>query len=173
MNDVMTNIITRRSVRKYLDKKVEMQILDEIISAGLYAPSARNVQPWQFTVIQDVDKLEELRAAIAKALDRPDYNRFYNAPLFIIVTVPEDYRFGDSDTSCVLENMFLAAHSYGVGSVWINQLRDCCNDPEVRKLLTSYGIPESHVCYGCGAFGYADGEVSPDRVNKGVVKYAD
>lgn len=90
--------------------------------------------------------------------------------MFIIVTVPEDYRHGAVDTACVLENIFLAAHSEGVGSVWINQLKDCCNEPNVRAVLTSLGIPENHVCYGCAAIGYADCELPKDRENKGIVK---
>lgn len=169
MNEILKNIKTRRSVRKYSDKKVPAEVIDDILTAGLYAPSAMNNQSWMLTVVDDTEKLENLKNAIAKALDRPDYHRFYNAPLFIIVTVPADYRHGAVDSACVLENMFLAAHADGVGSVWINQLRDCCDDSEVRNILTSFGIPEDHVCYGCGAFGYADCQVPEDRVNKGII----
>ena len=171
MNEVLQNIITRRSVRKFTDISITDDILDEILTAGLYAPSAMNTQPWLLTVVRDMEKLEMLRKAIAKALDRPDYHRFYNAPVLVIVTVPVDYRHGIADTACVLENMFLAAHAESIGSVWINQLKDCCNDQEVRKILTSFGIPEDHVCYGCGAFGYADGDVPTDRVNKEKINF--
>lgn len=170
MNEVLNNIKTRRSVRKFLEKEIPTEILDEIITAGLYAPSAMNTQLWQLTVLKNDEKIVNLQKAVAKALDRPDYHRFYGAPVFVIVTVPEDYRHGAVDTACVLENIFLAAHSLEVGSVWINQLRDCCNDIEVRKLLTSFGIPENHVCFGCAALGYADCQLPSDRENKGIVK---
>lgn len=171
MNEILKNLVTRRSVRKYKSEPVAKDALDNIITAGLYAPSAMNTQYWQLTVVDDVEKLETLRNAMAKALGRPDYNRFYGAPVMIIVTVPADYTLGEVDSACVLENMFLAAHAEGVGSVWINQLRDCCNDPDVRAILTSYGIPENHVSYGSGAFGYADCELPADRVNKGKVVF--
>ena len=170
MNEILKNIKTRRSCRKFRNEMVSNEILDEIISAGLYAPSAMNTQLWQITVVKNDEKIVSLQKAVAKALDRPDYHRFYSAPVFIIVTVPEDYRHGAVDTACVLENMFLAAHSLGVASVWINQLRDSCNDSEVRALMTSFGIPENHVCFGCAAIGYADCELPSDRENKGVVR---
>lgn len=171
MNEVFYNIITRRSVRKFADSPVPDDILEEILTAGLYAPSAMNTQPWLLTVVRHPEKLESLRKAIAKALERPDYHKFYGAPVLVIVTVPADYRHGIADTACVLENMFLAAHAECVGSVWINQLKDCCNDPEVRSILTAFGIPKNHVCYGCGAFGYADGDVPSDRMNKGKINF--
>lgn len=170
MNEILKNIKTRRSCRKFRNEMVSNEILDEIISAGLYAPSAMNTQLWQITVVENDEKIVSLQKAVAKALDRPDYHRFYGAPVFIIVTVPEDYRHGAVDTACVLENMFLSAHSMGVASVWINQLRDSCNDSEVRALMTSFGIPENHVCFGCAAIGYADCELPSDRENKGVVR---
>lgn len=51
--------------------------------------------------------------------------------------------------------MFLAAHSLEIGSVWINQLYDTCNEPEVRRQLTALGLPESATVIGCAALGYA------------------
>ena len=170
MNEILKNIATRRSVRKFSQKEISEEILNDIITAGLYAPSAMNTQLWQITVVKNDDKIVGLQKAIAKALDRPDYHRFYGAPVFIIVTVPRDYRHGAVDTACVLQNMFLAAHSVGVGSVWINQIRDSYDDPGVRAILTDLGIPEDHVCFGCAAIGYADCELPADRENKGVVK---
>ena len=170
MNEILKNIATRRSLRKFSQKEIPEEILNNIITAGLYAPSAMNTQLWQITVVKNDDKIVSLQKAIAKALDRPDYHRFYGAPVFIIVTVPADYRHGAVDTACVLQNMFLAAHSVGVGSVWINQIRDSYDDPGVRAILTDLGIPEDHVCFGCAAIGYADWELPADRENKGIVK---
>ena len=170
MNEIIRNIKTRRSVRKFSGMAVPSEILDEIITAGLYAPSAMNTQLWQITVVKNEEKIVELQNAISVALERPDYHRFYGAPVFVIVSIPDDYRHGAVDTACVLENMFLAAHSLGVGTVWINQVRDSYNHPEVRSVLTSLGIPENHACYGCVAIGYADCELPSDRENKGIVK---
>jgi len=56
--------------------------------------------------------------------------------------------------------MFLAAHSLGIGSCWINQLGTTCDDPEVREFISSLGVPENHKVYGCVALGYADPKIS-------------
>ena len=53
--------------------------------------------------------------------------------------------------------MMLAAHSMGLGTVWINQLKDTCGDAGVRKLLTAFGVPEDHDVYACCAIGTALG----------------
>ncbi len=60
--------------------------------------------------------------------------------------------------------MMLAAHSMGLGTVWINQLKDTCGDAGVRKLLTAFGVPEDHDVYACCAIGTAlGGAKAPDR----------
>ena len=69
------------------------------------------------------------------------------------------------DCACAIENMFLAAHSLGIGSCWINQLGTTCDDPEVRAFITSLGVPENHKGYGCVALGYADSNI-PMKENK-------
>ena len=60
---------------------------------------------------------------------------------------------GMEDNACALENIFLAAHSFCIGSVWINQLRDICEEEEVRDILTDWGIPENHQVFGMAALG--------------------
>ena len=64
------------------------------------------------------------------------------------------------DCACAIENMFLAAHSLGIGSCWINQLGTTCDDPEVREFISSLGVPENNKVYGCVALGYADPKIS-------------
>ena len=68
------------------------------------------------------------------------------------------------DCACAMENMMLAAHSMGLGTVWSNQLKDTCGDAGVRKLLTAFGVPEDHDVYACCAIGTAlGGAKAPDR----------
>lgn len=66
---------------------------------------------------------------------------------------------------------FLAAKSLGIGSCWINQLGQTCDDPDVRAFLTKLGVPESHKVYGCAALGYApaDAPVKEKKVKEGTV----
>ena len=64
MNEVMKNILTRRSVRAFSDRPVERDVLDDIVKAALCAPSAMNRQTWKFTVVTNGKKIKELADAI-------------------------------------------------------------------------------------------------------------
>lgn len=172
MSQTFEAIKTRRSTRAYQDKPLPKNDLEQILTAGLYAPSANNTQNWQFTVVEDVAKLTELQKAVGAALGNPSYHRFYNAPVLVVVSAPKDYSHAMADCSCALENIFLAAHDLGIGSVWINQLTDTYDSPEVRAVLDRFGVPESHQVCGCAALGYAVSEPAKDRENKGVIVYA-
>lgn len=154
MNTVMENLLTRRSIRAFEDREIPREKLDQILKAAQYAPSAMNRQTWQFTAVLNRTKIQELAEAIGKALGRDNYN-MYEPQAIIITSNLRDARFGIDDNACALENIFLAAHSFGIGSVWINQLRDACDDPYVRQMLRDFGIPDDHTTYGIAALGYA------------------
>lgn len=72
-----------------------------------------------------------------------------------------------------MENIMLAAHSFGIGSVWINQVRDVCDTPEVRSILGEWEIPDSHVIFGIAALGYAKGPVNQNPEKTGPVHFVD
>lgn len=153
MNPVMENLLTRRSVRAFEKKAIPADELDQILQAAIYAPSGMGRQTWQFTVVTDREKIQKLAAIVEKELARPGYDMY--APEVIIIPSNErDSRFGLEDNACALENIFLAAHSFGIGSVWINQIRDICDSPSARALLKEWGVPDSHVVYGIAALGY-------------------
>lgn len=93
---------------------------------------------------------------MGKALGNEKYDMYKPAALII----PSNELIGDTgitswDNACALENIFLAAHSMGLGTVWINQLSDTCDVPEVRAVLTEFGVPENHKVFGIAAIGYA------------------
>ena len=168
MNSVMENLLTRRSVRAFEKKEIPADELDQILQAALYAPSGMGRQTWQFTVVTDREKIQKLAAVVKKELNRPGYDMY--APEVIIIPSNErDNRFGKEDNACALENIFLAAHSLGIGSVWINQLRGICDKPEIRAILREWKIPDDHVIYGLAALGYAASEPSQDVEKRGIV----
>lgn len=153
MNAIMENLLTRRSVRAFEKKEIPSDTLEQLLKAACYAPSGMGRQTWQFTAVTDREKIQKLAAAVEKELGREGYDMY--APEAIIIPSNErDSRFGMEDNACALENIFLAAHSFGIGSVWINQLRDICDTPAVRSLLSEWGVPDSHVVYGIAALGY-------------------
>ena len=71
MNDIILNILERRSIRQYEDKAVSKETMAEILNAGAWAPSAMNRQTWRLTGIIDPEKVQKLAAAVKKALGAP------------------------------------------------------------------------------------------------------
>lgn len=183
---VLNNILTRRSIRKFQSAPIPRESLEKIVEAGLYAPSARNSQPWHLTVVSGQDRLAritaELKAAVARMPDNPykevvgsaAYSVNYGAaPVFIIVSAaPDSSPVVVADCSLALGTMFLAAHALGIGSCWINQLGIACDEPGFRAFLTQLGVPAQNRIYGCGAFGFAEGDAPPAPARKeGRVTY--
>lgn len=153
MNSVIENILTRRSIRAFTEKEISKEDLDILVKCALYAPSARNLQTWKFTVLSKKEDIRELTAVIGKTLGREGYD-MYNPAALIIPSNKADSPYGRDDNACALQNIFLAAHSLGIGSVWINQLNGICGETEVRKVLNKFEIPEDHIVFGMAALGY-------------------
>lgn len=120
--DAIEMLLTRRSIRKFKTDEVPRETLEKIIKCAKASPTGMNKQERLFTVVTKEEDIQKLAAAIAKSLDRDDYHIYY-AKALIIVTVPEDLKLGDADTSTAMENIYLASHALGLASVWINQLR--------------------------------------------------
>lgn len=169
MNQIMENILTRRSIRAFNEQAIPREELEQILQAAIYAPSGMNKQTWHFTAIVNREKIQELAGLIEKSLGRKNYN-FYKPAVLVLASNERDSKWGKEDNACALENMFLAAHSFGIGSVWINQLQDICDEEEIRAYLREVGIPEEHVVYGIGAFGYAAVENNKPVEKKGIIR---
>ncbi|MBQ8828048.1 MAG: nitroreductase [Clostridia bacterium] len=172
MNETVQNIYTLRSVREFKSCRIPEELLRVIADTARYAPSGMNRQEWKFTVVQNKVLIAKLAKAITNELDRePDYN-FYGADAIVISSAPKDSRFAVEDCACALENMFLAAHSLGVGSVWINQLKGICDVPEIRCILDELNIPGNYASFGIAALGYAQDEPK-GKVEKrsGIIDY--
>ena len=166
MNATIENILSLRSIRSFQDKPLKEEDLKTIMDCALHAPSARGLQTWKFTVIESREKIQELAKAMGEALGRAGYD-MYQPQVIIIPSNERTSPYGMEDNACALENIFLAAASLGIGSVWINQLRDVCDEPAVRSLLREYHIPDEHVVYGLAALGYGNGEPAPkERIGK-------
>lgn len=166
MNETVNSIMNRRSVRSFTDQKIPRPELETIVDAARYAPSAMNRQLCRFTVVQDKAKINCLAEAIRQKLNRDSGYNFYKPDCLIIASTPEDNQHGIEDCACALENMFLAAHSLGIGSVWINQLKGICNEPEIRAVLDELKIPENHLVFGMAALGYPAAEIlRPEKRN--------
>lgn len=156
MNPVMQAILTRRSIRKFQDKPIPQNVLNMILQAGYYAPSGHNMQTWRFTVIVDKEKIARLKdtAQIAAHKKGVNFYGFENPVCLILISNDERNLLGCQDASCAAENIFLAAHSYGIGSVWLNPLMTLRNEEPVKGLLDEFGIPANHKIWCMAALGY-------------------
>ena len=123
---------------------------------------------WHFTVIYNAEKSLKLARAVAEADNRgPEYN-FYGAPVNIIISYKRDEHHALVDGAAAMENLLLMATELGLGSCWINQVRDQCDVPAVRALLTEYGTPEDHIVTCSAAIGYIAKETQPHERREGV-----
>ena len=125
--------------------------------------------PVALTVIYNAEKSLKLARAVAEADNRgPEYN-FYGAPVNIIISYKRDEHHALVDGAAAMENLLLMATELGLGSCWINQLRETCDVPEVRALLTEYGVPEDHIVVCSAAIGYIEKETPAKPRHEGLV----
>lgn len=171
MNDLIQLILSRRSIRKFKQTPISKKDLELIVEAGLAAPSGKNQQTWKFTVITSTLEIQKLADAIGKVLSRENYN-FYKPTALIIPSNLKESPWGRDDNACALQNIFLAAHSLQIGSVWINQLKDICDHELIRPILDSFEIPKNHVVYGLAALGYPETEVKQIE-RKGLIHFVE
>lgn len=179
MNKVIENILTRRSIRKYQDRQIKVEELEQILLAGSYAPSGMNMQSWKFIAIQNKEVLKEVNEAIRQTIllnkDNPYYERLlekakdeksnflFNAPTYVIVSNLKDNPNAMADSALAIGNMMLAAHSLGIGSCWLNQLPRLCQYSPMREFLSKIGVPEDHLVFGSFTLGYPDEVVNKTK----------
>lgn len=166
-NEVINNIFTRRSVRNFSDKAVDIESIKTIIETAEYAPSGMNKQSWKFTAVMNQEIIKELYTTMEKVLGRENYT-FYNSQVLIIPSNERESKWGCEDNACALQNIFLSAHSLDIGSYWINQLNGICDHEEIRPILDKLQIPQEHIVYGFAGLGYSSTEPR-GKVNKKAI----
>lgn len=177
MNETIKLIKERRSVRVFKEDQISDEVLNEILEAGLYAPSAMNAQSWHFTVIQNHEVLEKITVAAKETFSKLDsphfkslatndkYKVFYNAPTAIIISGDSKSYSPELDCSAAAENIMLAAKALGVGSCWIGSMQYIFGNGNNDALKKDLEIPEGFKPLIAISLGYAANETSkaPDR----------
>lgn len=147
----------RRSVRAFKKQDVPEEIVEKLIDAARWAPSAGNIQPWEFVIIRKQNVKEDL----AKAADQAFVEE---APVVIVVCVNEKLSsmgygvrgrtlYCIQDTAAAIQNILLTAHSLGLGSCWIGAF----NEDEAKKAVNA---PEGIRPVAIIPVGYADETLS-------------
>ncbi len=127
--DAWQCLMSRRSVRKFTDQPVENEVLQQIFEAARYAPSWANTQCWEFIVVRDQEVKEKLAATMPEG--NPARKAAVQAPVMLAILGKhrlsgfykgkEATNKGDTwymyDVGLATENLALAAHALGLGSV--------------------------------------------------------
>jgi len=148
--DVFEAIENRRSVRKYKQKTISKEIIKKLINVARLAPSAINIQPWEFIAITNTETLN-------KIADITDHGKFIvNAPLCIAIFC-RDTKYYLEDGSAAVENILIAATALGLGTCWVAGDKKAYAD-EIRKLLS---VPIDHKLVVLVPVGYPDEDSIP------------
>jgi nitroreductase len=134
--DVVEAIIGRRSIRAFKNEDISAETVDKLLDASRWAPSAGNIQPWEFIIVRK----SETKARLVKAA--LDQSFIETAPVVIVVCADEDRssrRYGPrgktlyciQDTAAAAQNILLTAHSLGLGTCWVGAF----NEDETRTIL--------------------------------------
>lgn len=180
MNSVIQTIKGRRSVRNFEEKEVNKELIQEIIQAGKFAPSAEDRQPWRFIVITNRDHIQELSLMVKEELKKLLKRRFikkfsikelkeegilkllygvsffemdlifFDAPVVIFILTKNEL-FNNESCACCAQNMMLAAHSMGLGSCWIGFASVL---GVKKKTMQKIGAPDGYHIAATLAMGY-------------------
>lgn len=172
MNEIIENIKTRKSVKKYKNDMVNQEMIDIISEAGTYAPSGMNKQSpiiLQITNKKMRDKLSKINAQVAGMPE--NFDPFYNAPAVLVVLADKNIPTYIYDGSLVMENMMLAANSLGLGSCWIHRAKETFETEEGKQILKDLGIEGNYEGIANCIVGYPDIEpISHPRKEKYIYK---
>ncbi len=160
-------LFSRRSIRKYTDKKVDKSKIEKIIKAGMYAPSAVNKQPWHFLVFEDKKKVSEIIQV------HPNAGMLEKASAGILICFDKDLQhddgYGPVDCSAATQNMLLAAHGLGLGACWIGVYPRAARIDALHKL---FSLPEHVVPFAVISIGYpAQERKTPNRFDENRIHY--
>lgn len=134
--DVLEAVKSRRSIRAFKNQDVSAEIVEKLIHAAQWAPSAGNIQPWEFIIVRKPEIKERLaKAALGQMF-------IEKAPVVIIVCANEDHSsqgyglrgktlYCIQDTAAAIQNIHLTAYSLGLGTCWVGAFKE----EETREIL--------------------------------------
>lgn len=157
MSEVINNMKTRRSIRKYKPDMIPENVLNRIIEAGTYAATGMGKQSPIIIAVMNKeirDKFSKMNAEIMGV----DSDPFYGAPVVLIVLADKARPTYVYDGSLVMGNLMLAAHAEGIGSCWIHRAKEEFESAEGKAFLKSLGIEGDYEGIGHCVLGYTDGE---------------
>ncbi|MCL2549546.1 MAG: nitroreductase family protein [Methanimicrococcus sp.] len=165
--DAMEAIYTRRSVRKYQNKPVPMELIEEAVKAAMFAPSARNQQPWDFIIIDKKELMDEVPEF------SPHAGMSKGAPAGVLICFNKEYEsaegFFPQDLGAATQNLLLALHAGGLGAVWTGVYP---REERMAGFVKMFNLPANVIPYAFVVIGYPEkAPEKADRFKKERVRY--
>ena len=167
MNETLNSLKTRRSIRSYLPKQVEKDLLDQVLEAGTYAPTGGGQQVPVIVAVQDPNTVKQLSKMNAKVIGN-DSDPFYGAPSVLVVLAERTRRTYLLDGAAVMTTLVNAAHAVGLGSCWIHRAKEMFESEEGKALLAKWGLSGDYEGIGNVIVGYPAGpapQPAPRKAN--------
>ncbi|MBQ8658360.1 MAG: nitroreductase [Clostridia bacterium] len=168
MNEVLKTIKERVSVKKYKTDPVAPELIEQIVEAGLCAPSGLNAQSAIVLAVTNKELRDELSFLNAGKDPFKRSDPFYGAPCVLVVLAEKSAPTYLYDGTLVMENMLLAAQSLGLGACWIHRAKETFETPEGKAILKKLGIEGDYEGIGNCIVGYPDirPEPKPRKENR-------
>lgn len=151
--ETLRTILSRRSIRKYSGRDIPEEHYEILLRAAMYAPSARNRQPWHFIIIGD----KTILTALAEST--PAWKMLSHASRAIIIcgdtTIEDTESFVIQDCSAATQNILLTAHELGLGAVWLGVHP---REDRVRTISELFKLPSNIIPVSMLSLGYPDEE---------------
>ena len=158
MNEVLKAIAQRSSIRAYTAKKLTDTEIKTLITAGLQAPTARNMQEVHFSVVSgdnpvllEIDKECKLKYigksmdnTVKQTIDGFPNNFYYNAPTVLILSADKDFKWSKLDAGIAAQNIALAAQSMGLGSLIIGIIDDAMRGEKNDYFAKALQFPDNY-----------------------------
>lgn len=159
MNDIIKAMEERRSIRKFKSDMPAKEDIEQIIEAGLYAANGMGKQATITIAVTNKELRDRFSATNCKIGGWKDgFDPFYGAPVILVVLADKNWANRVYDGSLVMGNMMLAAHSLGLGSIWIHRAKEEFELSEYQQLLKDLGVEGEWEGIGHCAIGYVEGE---------------
>ena len=167
MNEMLNNLKTRRSIRAYLPKQVDKELLEQVLEAGTFAPTGGGKQVPIIVAVQDPATVKQLSRMNAQVIGN-ESDPYYGAPTVLVVLAERTRRTYLLDGAAVLTTLVNAAHAAGLGSCWIHRAKEMFESEEGKALLKKWGIEGEYEGIGQVILGYPAGpapEPAPRKEN--------
>lgn len=160
MNDILKAMKERRSIRQFKSDMPAKEDIEQIIEAGLFAANGMGKQATITVAVTNKELRNRFSAVNCKIGGwKEGFDPFYGAPVILIVLADKNWANRVYDGSLVMGNMMLAAHSLGLGSIWIHRAKEEFEMPEYQQLLKDLGVEGEWEGIGHCAIGYIESDM--------------